>query len=243
MSKIAALLAKDARGIARDGLLAPLGFYPLLIALAVRLATGWIPVESMQIYLAPVAVTVAPTIVAMLFGFALIEEREQQTWLLLRVVPLRQTTLLGYLVATTSGFSFVIALLSAWIYGLAIVHWASFIALVAISSLTAPLLAFTVGAIAENKIEGFAAGKILSLVPMLSALVFVITPAWQRLLFWNPFYWLYVGIVRAYAGKDRMTDLVGYWPDHPAWTYGVVPLVLCLAGIWFFGRLYRRRAA
>ena len=44
-----------------------------------------------------------------------------------------QSTLLAYLVATTSGFSFVIALLSAWIYGLEIAHWASFVALVASS--------------------------------------------------------------------------------------------------------------
>ena len=242
MSKVAALLAKDARGIARDGLLAPLCLYPPLIAMVTRLAAGWIPIEHMEIYLAPAAVTVTPILVAMIFGFALVEEREQGTWLLLRVIPLSQGTLVGYLVATTSGFSFLIALLSAWIYGRPVVDWPSFLALMTVSTLAAPLLAFVVGAIATNKIEAFALGKILGNIPMLPALLFVIGPGWQRLLYWNPFYWIYVGMVRAYAGESLMGELAGHWPSFPAWMCVAVPLALFLGGIWYFGSLYRRRA-
>ncbi len=242
MSKLATLLGKDARGIARDSLLAPLAFYPLLIALVTRFAVGWFPIEHLDVYLAPAAVVIAPVLMATIFGFALIEERENETWLLLRVLPLPQTTLLVYLVATTSGFSLVVSLLSALVYGLRPADWTAFLALTVTASLLAPLISFLLGTVADNKIVGFAVAKILGAVPMLPALIFLLPPGWQLLLFWNPYYWVYLGLLRAFAG-ERIAELAVHWPPYPDWIYVVATLAISLTGIWLFGAAYRRAAA
>ena len=242
MSKLATLLTKDVRTITRDRLLAPLAFYPLVIALITRLAADWLPIEHADLYLAPAAVVIAPTLVAVIFGFSLVEEREQGTWLLLRVIPLPQRTLLGYLVVTMSSFSLAVGLLSALVYGLPVASLGSFLLLAAAAGLTAPLLAFALGAIASNKIEGFAIAKIQGVIPMLAGLVFLLSPGWQLLLVWNPFYWLYLGLLRAYAGEERLGALAVQWPGYPDWVYVAVPVALCLVGTWLLGNVYRRRA-
>jgi hypothetical protein len=41
---------------------------------------------------------------------------------------------------------------------------------------------------------------------MLPGLVFVIGVSSQRFLYWNPFYWIHVGMVRAYAGERGMGE-------------------------------------
>lgn len=242
MSRVATLLAKDMRVISRDPMMAPLAFIPLLTAVIMRWAAGFFSLEHLDIYLAPAVVFIAPTMLAAIFGFALIEEREQQTWLLLRVIPLRQSTLLGYVVVTSSGFSFAVSLLAALIYGLPVVHWPSFLALTAVASLTAPLVALALGSLASNKIEGFALSKLMGNAPTLSALVFVLSPAWQLVLAWNPFYWLYLGLLRAYAGESAIAELAVDFPTYPDWMYFAVPTLLCTLGIWWLGGSYRRRA-
>jgi fluoroquinolone transport system permease protein len=242
MSAIAALLTKDLRVVARDGMLAFLFFYPLLMAAVVRFIPGWFAIDHLDIYLAPAAPIMAPPVIGMILGFALIEERENRTWLLLRVVPLAQTTLLGYLVVTSSGLSLVTAVLAAWIYGLPVGDWTMFFVLAASASLTAPLLAFMLGSTASNKIEGLVVAKLLGLLPISAALVFVLPPAWQILLIWNPFYWLYLGWMRVYTGADAVAELAVSWPPYPLWSYAVVPVALCAGGVWPLASIYRRRA-
>ena len=49
MSAIAALLTKDLRVVARDGMLAFLFFYPLLMAAVVRFIPGWFAIDHLDI--------------------------------------------------------------------------------------------------------------------------------------------------------------------------------------------------
>lgn len=243
MSKLATLLVKDARGLGRDGMLATLAVFPLVLALITRLAAGEIPVEYIQVYLAPAALLVGPGLLGTIFGFLLIEEREQRTWLLLRVVPLRQSALVGYLVGTTTSFATVVVVLSALVYGLPPVQLASFAVLVVASALTAPLLALALGTVAENKIQGFAMAKLMGVFPMLPGLVFVMPGAWlQWLLAWNPYYWIYVGLLRAWVAEAQRAELAVSWPGGPEWLWSLLPFLLCATGIGWLARLYRRRA-
>lgn len=243
MSAMTALLTKDARVIARDPMMALLVVYPLLIAALTRLIPNWVTVEHLDVYLAPTAPTVAPSMVGLILGFALIEERENRTWLLLRVVPLSETALVGYLVGASGVFSCLTALISSYVYGLGVSHWPLFIASVVVASLTAPLMAFVLGAIASNKIEGLVVAKILGFIPVTAALVFVLPPVWQSLLFWNPYYWIYLGLLAAFVGPEADAGLAVQWPPFSEWSYVIVPFVLCAAAVLPLARAYRRRAA
>lgn len=241
MSKIATLLQKDVRGVYRDGFLLLLLGYPFLLALGVRLLVPWVPIEHVGLYVAPFVVTLGAITIGIVLGFSLIEERELQTSLLLRVLPLSSPALFGYLTATSSGLALVATLAGAWIYGLPVADVPAFLGLVLASATLAPFVMWILGAASTNKIEGMALAKIVSTSGLVPLLVFVLPPAWQPLLFWNPLYWIYVGLLRAWAGP-LAPELAASWPMLPGWSFVVAPLLLCLGGAVALSRVYRRRA-
>jgi hypothetical protein len=201
MSKIGALLRKDARGIYRDGFLLYMCAYSPLIAIAARFGVPWIPVESLSLYLAPWLVTLGGSLAAIIFGFGLIEERERQTLLLMRVLPLSRAVHFAYLVITTGLLSCA----------------------------------------AANKIEGMAVAKVVSSMSIVPALVFVVPSPWQILLAWSPHYWVYLGLLRAYAGEAQLAASAVHWPSHPGWLDPIAATALCLGGIVLLARIHRAR--
>ena len=241
MSKIGALLWKDARGIYRDGFLLYLCVYAPLIAIAARLGVPWIPVENLALYLAPWLVTLGGSLAAIIFGFALIEERERQTLLLLRVVPLSRATHFGYLVITTGLLSCIVGLAAAVIFGQPVADLPGFLLMLAVGSLVAPLGMLTLGVAAADKIEGMAVAKVVSSMSIVPALVFVLPSSWQILLAWSPHYWVYLGLLRAYAGEAQLASLALHWPGHPGWLEPLAATMLCLGGIVLLARIHRAR--
>ncbi len=239
MKKIAALLRRDIRGIYRDGFLVMAASYSLVIAVAMRFLIGLVPVDNIQLYAAPFIPLIATSLIGLVFGFGLIEERETKTWLLLRVTPLSDTTLTAYWMVAVSGFCLVISLLSAVIYGLPPAMLGSFLALSVVTALSAPLVMLMLGALASNKIEGMAIGKIISSSSLLLVGMFVLPSWWGLLLVWYPWYWTYLGFLRAYAGPDVAVSLAVSWPAVPAWSYAAIPLLLSTVGIVLLARRYR----
>lgn len=241
VAKLAGLLHKDARGIYRDHFLLFLCGYPVLLVALLRFALPWIPIEHIGVYLAPAAVMLSSNILGFVLGFALIEEREQQTWLLLRVLPLRQTTLFGYLGLTSSLVAFAVSLVCAALYGVVPQDPGLFLGMAAVSALMAPFLMLLLAAAAANKIEGLAVGKIVSSSSFVPAFVFVLPPAWQLLLVWSPWYWIYLGLLRAFASETQLAAWIPHWPEHPGFAYALVPTLITLAGSALLARIHRRR--
>jgi hypothetical protein len=243
MSKIAMLLQKDLRVIYRDGFLMMALVLPVILALVGRIATSLIPIEHIELYFAPLIVTASGTTLGTLLGYALIEEREQGTWLLLRVLPVPEVQLFGYLAGVAGSLSLAMVVLSCVVYGLVPKEPGLFGLLVLATTPFAGLFLLALGAATSNKVEGMAIGKFLGSVASLPLLVFVLPPAWQVLLWWDPLYWVYLGLLQAYAGSALLPELAAYWPGYPTWTYVVVPFVLSVGGFFVFARVYRRRAS
>lgn len=241
MSPLAALLQKDLRVIGRDGFLIAIAAYAFVLALVGRIVVPWLPFEHLDVYLAPVMVLFGPLLLGTVLGFALIEEREQGTWLLLRVLPLDSRNILLYFAGVSSLASFVTGLLSALIYGCPVADTLAFVAMTAISSLSAPVMMLAMAALATNKIEGMAVSKILSIVLLTPAALFVLPMPWQLSVAWCPFYWLYLGLLRAVATSSEPLSAI-YWPGLPWWLLMTAPMVLSLALIAFLGRRYLTRA-
>lgn len=240
MNVAAALLRRDLRGIYRDGFLVMMSLYTLGIAAVTRLLVRWIPIEHIELYVAPFIPVTASALIGLVFGFALIEERESRTWLLMRVVPVSQATLTAYWIVAVSGFCMGVSLVSAAIYGLAPAAWGGFLLLTAATSVGAPLVMLLLGALASNKIEGMAVGKIISSSMLLLIGIFVLPVQWHLALVWYPGYWIYLGLLRAYAGPHMAVSLAVHWPPVPAWGYAIIPLVLFALAITFLVRRYRR---
>ena len=64
---------------------------------------------------------------------------------------------------------------------------------------------------------------------------------WQLLLVWNPWYWIYLGLLRAYAGEAGVSTLPLHWPGYPSWMFVVFPVLLSGTGAAILARIYRRR--
>jgi fluoroquinolone transport system permease protein len=240
MNKVAALLRRDLRGIYRDGFLVMMSLYTLGIAAVTRLLVQWIEIEHIELYVAPFIPVTASALIGLVFGFALIEERESKTWLLMRVVPINQTTLTAYWIAAVSGFCMVVSFVSAAIYGLAPAAWGGFVLLTVATSVGAPLVMLLLGALATNKIAGMAVGKIISSSMLLLIGIFVLPVQWHVALMWYPGYWIYLGLLRAYAGPHMAASLAVHWPLVPTWGYATIPVVLSGLAISLLVRRYRR---
>jgi fluoroquinolone transport system permease protein len=241
VSKIATLLWKDARGIYRDGFLLYLCVYAPLIAIVARLGVPWIPIENLNLYLAPWLVILGASLAAIIFGFGLIEERERQTLLLLRVLPLSQAAHFAYLAITTGLLSCVVGLAAAAVFGQPVADLPHFLVMVAVGSLVAPLGMLMLGVAATNKIEGMAVAKLVSSMSMVPALIFVVPSPWQILLAWSPHYWVYLGLLRAYAGEAQLEALTVHCPGYPGWVHPLMAAALCLGGIVLLARIHRAK--
>jgi fluoroquinolone transport system permease protein len=239
---VSALLRKDARVVYRDRFMLMMLCYPIVLAIVLRYIVPIIPVENIALYLAPMPVLFSGMLIGVVFGFALIEERENRTWLLLRVLPITQRGLFLYLVLVTAGLSLPLSLLGAVLYGLPAERPLAFVVTAAVAGLVAPVLMLAMGGVASNKIEGLAVSKVISFFGWVPALVFVLSPAWQATLVWNPYYWIYLGLLHAYAGPERMHDLAIHWPGYGVPLLLTAPALLCLGAAFALARLYRRKA-
>lgn len=244
MNAIIALAQKDLRIIYRDRFMAFIAGYSLLLALFCRFLVPYIDFENLGLYLAPAVVLMAPILLGTLLGFALIEEREQGTWFLLRVLPIGSKLLFAYFAGVASLLSFLVSFASVLLYGYPVLDWHAMVFMLAVSALAAPLVMLLLGATAANKIEGLAISKILSGSALVAILVFVVPAPWQLLGAWCPWYWLYLGLLAAYSGGAAELSALStlYWPGYSAWTSGGASLLLSILGMTLLTRLYSHRA-
>lgn len=237
MSQLAALIQKDARVVYRDSFLVLLTLYSLAIALVARLLVPWVGAEKLDLYLAPAVILFSPLLLGTVLGFALIEEREQGTWLLLRVLPLGQLGLFSYLCAAAGLVSGIVSLVSAYLYGYPVADRLMFGSMLVASSVSAPLVMLVLASLCANKIEGMAASKMISFIGFSPALIFVLPMPWQIVVGWCPWYWVYLGLLQAYGGNPSTLSAV-HWPGFPDWLLVLAPIGLCLLAVIPLARRY-----
>lgn len=238
-SPINALVTRDVRTIVRDPFLFFFLFYGALIALIARGVWPFIPIENIQLFLAPATVIVSSMLAGIVLGLALVDEREQQTWLLFRVLPSGTTTFSTYLITSTLLVSFIGGALSAFVYGVPVVDLRAFVGGVFAAASGAPVFLLLLGAFASNKVEALALQKIAGSVTMPPILIFFVPEAWQWALWWNPWYWIYLGLLRGFASPTTLQAAHVPLPLDAAWPYWVIPVTLCAAVCALLARRYR----
>lgn len=238
--KLRSLLWKDALTIFRDKFLLTLLGYGLVLALLMRLTVGFVEIPDIALYLAPATILIGGILVGTVLGYGLIEEKETKTHLLMQVLPLSPRMQFLYFLGLAAGLSLLLSLASAAIYGLPVSRWMDFLLLALAGALIGPLLALVLGVTSENKIEGLAVSKIASAVGTLPALVLILPHPWQFLLAWNPCYWLYLGLLKAYGPEASLYRLHVHWPPFPAWSFWLLPMAIALGGCLFLDARRRR---
>lgn len=209
MNHFGKLLLNDVRHISRDVTLIFVLLMPVLFIALLRYA---IPVlnellPSLPTYYATILafmclmISIVP---AFLIAFLMLDEKDEQVWKALQVLPLSPAVFLVYRMGliTTIGFLFsLLALLLAPLLPIAL--WQAF-ALSLMSAASAPIAALTIVAFADNKIEGITAFKIINMLLFLPALFVFFPTHWFYLLGCIPVFWTY----RLFAATTEPSSFV-----------------------------------
>lgn len=203
---IKSLALTDARLILRDAFTLYLLTLPVFNVLIVRwlvplLQARWsetADVAAWTPFIVGVAVLLlSPLLLGVVTGFMLLDERDNGTLVALRVTPMPMSTFLGWRVTVPVLLGALLTGLSLPLTGLVELAWIDVAALALASSITGPLAALFVGALASNKVQGFALFKMLgalgSCVPLaawmlseawLPGLALLFPPLWTLKAFW-----------------------------------------------------------
>jgi hypothetical protein len=110
-------------------------------------------------------------------------------------------------------------------------------------ALSAPLMMLLLGATASNKIEGLAISKFSGTVTALPILAFVVPAPWHVLLWWDPWYWIYLALLRGHADDAALAAAPLVLPPVPDLALAAIPAALCIAACAGLARRFRRLAA
>lgn len=189
----------DVRTIVRDPLLRWIMLLPLVVALLMRwllpllferlaavLGVDLLPWYSLVA--ATSVLLIAPTMLGMIVGFLLLDQRDDRTLQAIQVTPLPLEVYLAYWLVAPALASFAMTILALPLAGVNVKLSAAVPAALA-AALLAPIIALALASIAENKVQGFALTKALSLF-MAAPLVAVFVPMpWRFVFALFPTYW------------------------------------------------------
>lgn len=240
------LARNDLRLIGRDQLLLSMFAFTLLQGLALRYGLPWLNDHLIQHRIMPGELVDRPlysyyslilghmilyngaALVGAIFGFLLLGEKDDRTLYAMLVTPVPPSSYLGYRVAATSAFGFlIVASMLAVTHQGRLEPWQLSVVAVG-AALTAPIVALCIAVTAENKVQGLAMSKFSSLAGGIIVLGWFVAEPWQWLFgLFPPFlvskaYWM------AWNGTT------GWW--------GVVCLAIVMQGImiiWLSHRITR----
>jgi fluoroquinolone transport system permease protein len=189
----------DFKNIRRDAFLVWIPLLPLIMALGLRFGVPPLSdflVRQFELDLTPyypllmsMFVLLVPSVVGMLVGFLLLDERDEQTLIALMVTPMSNTSYLIYRIGVPLVVGFIITLVTYPLAALVPIAPLDLVIVSLLGAFTAPLIALFLAALAENKVAGLAMLKMLNGITILPVLAYFIPANWQWLAGIIPTYW------------------------------------------------------
>lgn len=128
------------------------------------------------------------------FGFLLLDEKDDNTLKAMLVTPLPPNVYVAYRVALPTLIGAIMTVVVVLIAGLAVPPWWQLILLAVGTSLFAPISALVFAVYAENRVQGFALAKFSGILSMLLTIAWFVGEPLQFLFGVLPPYW----VVKAY---------------------------------------------
>lgn len=197
--KLFALAIGDARNAGRDTTLLPLLLAPLLLIVVVRYGVPPLA-ELLQMRLdfdlmafsdliSYLASSITPFLFGIMFGFLLLEEREQGIIAVISITPLTKRGYIAYKLVAPTVLSLCASLLVGTTIRLGVPAWSTFLASRSLSALLAPLIALVLATYADNRVEGLALAKALGLLLLAPAIVYFAPAPWRYITLLVPTAW------------------------------------------------------
>jgi len=198
----------DVKLVGRDSFLIVMGSYMFIASLVLRFLLPWanaylaergiLPSETIAITLEstyPLIVTyfvhfLGAMLVGTMFGFMLLDEKDDSTIRAMLVTPVPLEDYLKYRLGVPTVIAFVSTLAQFYLLGFGMVSFGHAVLLSAAASLTAPITALFYATAAANKVQGFAMSKFTALAGMVIVFGYFASPSLQWLFGIFPPFWI-----------------------------------------------------
>ena len=219
-----ALAKLELQSVTRDGTMLLLSLVPLLIFSITRFGLPQLlPIlpESFQLSVhAPFIVSIlllfAPMLLSMVSGYVLLDDRDAGILLYLDATPVRRSGYLRYRLISPVVLSILYGFLMTYGTGIYSPSLPKALALQTLAGLEAPIGLLLMAGIAENKVEGLAVGKTLSLMNLAPFAVYLLPGAWRYVGLLLPQGWVSWTIL-AEGGATFFLRFIGGVIVHLLW--------------------------
>lgn len=226
------LALADLRNIARDGLLPFLIFLPLVIALIYRflipdhatleaLARSQLPadlehyrgmieavVDGIEPVFMGIFIGMSPGLIGAVYGLLLVDERDERTLAVLRVMPISFGQYLLARMVTPCALSLVVTVIAYPLAGMAPLPIATVILIASVGVTTVPVVVLAIVVFASDKVAALAIMRVTNGLLALPFLAYFATPM-QELLAWPiPSFWQMKALWLALDGQTFAWALV-----------------------------------
>ncbi len=207
MSQIFTLSVNDFRMVFRDPMLRIFLFMPLLVLAVVVwlvpvLFAAYPAARAYDYVILMLAGMQTSTMFGFINGFVFLEEKDEQVFSALRVLPVSAGMLVGVRMLLGFAVAFlvngVLLRLTPWVE----MGWGQTLLLAVQYALLAPLLALLVATFAQNKVEGLAQFKLYNFALNLPALIYFLPHKLLHALAVIPTYWTFRSVEALHTGGD-----------------------------------------
>lgn len=150
----------------------------------------------------------APGIIGMVTGFLLLDERDARTLSALRVTPMSMRQYLALRMTLPLLLGIASTLVGYPVVGLTPLPLSSLLPIAVVGATSAPVLALLLGALAPNKVAGFALVKVMNVFNLLPVFAFFVPMPWQFAIGVLPAFWPMRALWAVAAGESAVPFLV-----------------------------------
>nr|WP_155671101.1 hypothetical protein [Ornithinibacillus caprae] len=189
----------DWKNIKRDPLLIFSMLGPLLLAVLARIGLPELDrllnqymsfnFQAHFLIIISLVLLMTPLMIGMLFGFIILDERDEGILLYYSITPL---TKVGYLygrLLVPMGLTFILSFMIVLIQGVVQIDVFSFVPVAILLALQTPIITMIMSTLASNKVEGLALTKVINLCILVPLIDYVFTNPMVKLVMLFPVYW------------------------------------------------------
>lgn len=196
LKKIAILSKNDLRNIFRDKSIWVPMVAPLIILFLLRFGLpqlkNYYPTITQYYGLILAMMSCVNAIFPAFFvSFMMLDEKDQQLFAVMRIMPLAPQWFILYRVLFIAIMAFVFVFITLAFTDLVAMPWVKMLALSLVIALLAPLVTLITVTFAKNKIEGITLLKGINMGLALPMVAFLVVSPWAKLLAIIPVYWIY----------------------------------------------------
>jgi len=237
MTKLATLSLNDFKNIIREPLLIFLMLGPVLLLFALRwvipffteILSPYLDLREFYPLIAGIVPLFVPMLIGFLTGFILLDERDEQVYLMLIVTPLAKGGYLAYRIILPTLVSLIYSIMILPFISIADIPFVSIVVVSFLAAFEAPLTALFLAGFAGNKVEGLALSKGLGIFLAIPIAGFFIGYPWKLFAGIIPFYWPINAI------------LIGDYLKIEFWLHIFVGFIIHFFALWILIKRFKEK--